>query len=118
MQLLYPAGLKISLEAPHVGSLMAAAIGVGEAPSSPPIPTAEALHSSPTLPTVKALGDSGPTGAVMAPRKAAKSSPVAKEVASLALEVEQLMADYPSIVNSSKKLPKPSIRSSTGLKCN
>ena len=29
-----------------------------------------------------------------------------KEVDSVALEVEQLMADYPSVVNSSKKLPK------------
>ena len=30
----------------------------------------------------------------------------AKEEESVALEVEQLMADYPSVVNSSKKLPK------------
>ena len=29
-----------------------------------------------------------------------------KEVDSVALEVEQLMADYPSVFNSSKKLPK------------
>ena len=28
-----------------------------------------------------------------------------KEVDSVTLEVEQLMADYPSLVNSSKKLP-------------
>ena len=35
-----------------------------------------------------------------------KCSPAAKEVASVALEVEQLMADYPNMVNSSKRLPK------------
>ena len=31
---------------------------------------------------------------------------MAKKADSMALEVEQLMADYPSMVNSSKKLPK------------
>ena len=41
-----------------------------------------------------------------APRRAWKCSLAAKEVASVALEVEQLIADYPSVVNSSKKLPK------------
>ena len=40
------------------------------------------------------------------PHWAAKRSPAAKEVASVTLEVEQRMADYPSKVNSSKKLPK------------
>ena len=41
-----------------------------------------------------------------ATHRAVKRSPVAKEVASGALEVEQLMTDYPSMVNGSKKLPK------------
>ena len=40
------------------------------------------------------------------PRRAANRSPAAKEVASVALEVEQLMVDYSSVVNASKKLPK------------
>ena len=31
---------------------------------------------------------------------------MAKEVASVALEVEPLMAEYPSVVNNSQKLPK------------
>ena len=106
MQLLYPAGLKIPLEAPHVGSLTAAAIGVVDSPSSPSLPTVEALSSTPTLPTEEVLGDSSPKGAETAPCRAAKGSKVTKEVDSVALEVEQLMADYPSVVNSSKKLPK------------
>ena len=70
-----------------------------EAPSSPSLLTVEALPSTPTLPTVEALGDSSPRVAT-APHRAAK------EVASLVLEVEQLMADYPSVINASKKLPK------------
>ena len=105
MQLLCPAGLKILLEAPHAGSLTAAAIGVVDSPS-PSLPTVEALSSSPTLPTVEALGVSGPKGAAAAPRGVAKSSQAAKEVNSVAQEVEELMADYPSVVNAGKKLPK------------
>ena len=31
---------------------------------------------------------------------------MAKEGDSVALEVEELMADYPSVVNAGKKLPK------------
>ena len=112
MQLLCPAGLKILMEAPRAGSLTASAIGVVEAPSPPSLSTVEALStecalpSSPTLPTVEALGDSGSTGVTTVPPRAAKRSPVAKEVASVALEVEPLMAEYPSVVNDSKKLPK------------
>ena len=112
MQLLCPAGLKILMEAPRAGSLTASAIGVVEAPSPPSLSTVEALStacalpSSPTLPTVEALGDRGSTGVTTAPPRAAKRSPVAKEVASVALEVEPLMAEYPSLVNDSKKLPK------------
>ena len=98
--------LKIPLEAPHAGNLTAAAIGVVESPSSPSLPTVEALSSTPTLPTEEALGDSGPKGVAAVPRRVAKGSKVPKEVDSMALEVEQLMADYPSMVNSSKKLPK------------
>ena len=67
MQLLCPAGLKIPLEAPHVGSLTAATIGVVESPSSPSLPTVESFPSTATLPTEEALGDSGPKGAVEAP---------------------------------------------------
>ena len=37
MQLLCPAGLKIPLVAPHAGSLTAAAIGVVDSPSAPPL---------------------------------------------------------------------------------
>ena len=66
----------------------------------------EALSSSPTLPTEEALGDSGPKGAVAVPPQAAKGSQVTKEADSVAQEVEQLMADYPSIVIASKKLLK------------
>ena len=40
------------------------------------------------------------------PRRVAKCSPAAKKVASVALEVEQLMDDYTSVVNASKKLHK------------
>ena len=40
------------------------------------------------------------------PRQAAKGSQVTKEADSVAQEVEQLMADYPSIVIASKKLLK------------
>ena len=93
MQLLCPAGLKIPLEAPHAGNLTAAAIGVVESPSSPSLPTVEALSSTPTLPTEEALGDSSPKGAAEVPRRATKGSQVTKEVDSVAPEVEQLMAD-------------------------
>ena len=57
-------------------------------------------------PSVEPLGDRVIAGAAAAPLRAAKGSPAAKEVVSVALEVEQLMADYPSMVNVSKKLPK------------
>ena len=106
MQLLCPVGLKIPLEAPRAGSLIVAAIGVVDSSSAPSLPTVEALFSTPTLPTEEALGDSGPKGVVAVPCRVAKGSKVPKEVDSMVLEVEQLMADYPSMVNSSKKLPK------------
>ena len=106
MQLLCPAGLKILLEAPCAGSLIAAAIGVVDSPSTPSLLTVEALSSSPTLPAEEALGDSGPKGAVAGPRQVAKAAKEAKEADSVAQEVEQVMADYPSVVNASKKLPK------------
>ena len=67
----------------------------GGIPSSPSLPAVEALSSTPTLPTEEALGDSGPKGAAAGPRQAAKA---AKEADSVAQEVEQLMADYPSVV--------------------
>ena len=105
MQLLCPAGLKIPLTAPRAGSLTAAAIGVVDSPS-PSLPTVEALSSSPSLLTVEALGGSGSKGAAATPRGAAKSSPAAKEADSIAKEVEELMAEYPSVVNAGKKLPK------------
>ena len=66
----------------------------------------EALSSSPSLHTVEALGGSGSKGAVATPRGAAKSSQVAREADSITQEVEELMADYPSVVNAGKKLPK------------
>ena len=94
-QLLCPAGLKIPLEAPRAGSLAAAAIGVVEATSSPPLHTVEAPASTPSLPTVEALGERSPVVAAAA----------AKKEDSVALEVEQLMADFPIVVHSSKKLP-------------
>ena len=100
MQLWCPVGLKIPLEVPRAGSIAAAPIGVVGTSSSSLLP------SSPTLPTMEAIGDRGPTGVTTAPLKAAKHSPAAREVASVALEVEQLMADYPSVVNAIKKLPK------------
>ena len=106
MPLLCPGGPKIPLEAPHAGNLTETAIGVVGTSSSPSLPTVEALHFSPTLPTVKALGDRRPAEEATAPGRAAKRCPAAKEVASVALEVEQLMADYPSVVNAIKKLPK------------
>ena len=62
MQLLCSAGLKIPLEAPRVGSLTAGAIGVVESPSSPSLPTVEALSSTPTLPTVRHLETAAPRG--------------------------------------------------------
>ena len=77
-----------------------------EAPSSPSLSTVEEPSSSPTLPPVEALGDSRAKGVAAAPCWAAKRNQAAKVVASVVLEVEQLMADYPSVVNSSKKLPK------------
>ena len=106
MQLLCPAGLKILLEAPCAGSLIAAAIGVVDSPSTPSLLTVEALSSSPTLPAEEALGDSGPKGAVAGPHQVAKAAKEAKEADSVAQEVEQVMADYPSVVNASKKFPK------------
>ena len=86
-QLLCPVRLKIPLEAPHAGSLAAAAIGVVEAPSSPSLPTVEALGEERSSVVAAAVVE-------------------AKEEEGVALEVEQLMVDYPSVVNSSKKLPK------------
>ena len=77
-----------------------------EAPSSPSLSTVEEPSSSPTLPPVEALGDSRAKGVVAAPCWAAKRNQAARVVASVVLEVEQLMADYPSVVNSSKKLPE------------
>ena len=55
---------------------------------------------SPSLLTVEALGDSGPKGAAAAPHGAAKGSQPAKEANSVTQEVEELMADYPSMVNA------------------
>ena len=93
-RLLCPAVLRIPLEAHRAGSLAAAAIGVVEATSSPSLPTVEAPASSPSLHTVEALGERTPVAAA-----------AAKKEDSVALEVEQLMADYPIVVHSSKKLP-------------
>ena len=90
-----PSGLKIPLEVPRAGSLAAASIGVVEATSSPPLHTVEAPASTPSLPTVEALGE----------RSSVVAAAAAKEEEGVALEVEQLMADYPGVVNSSKKLP-------------
>ena len=55
---------------------------------------------------MEALGGSGSKGAAATPRGAAKSSQAAKEAHSIAQEVEELMAEYPSVVNAGKKLPK------------
>ena len=49
---------------------------------------------------MEALGDNGPKRAAAAPRGAAK------EANSVTQEVEELMADYPRVVNAGKKLPK------------
>ena len=106
MQLLCPVGLKILLEVPRAGSLTVMAIGVVGTLSSPSLPTVEALPSLPTFPTVEALGERAPAVVAVAQCRASKCSLAAKEVASVNLEVEQLTADYPSVVNASKKLPK------------
>ena len=56
MQLLAPAGLKILLEVPHVGSITAAAIRLVGAPSTPSLPTVKEPSATPTISTVEALG--------------------------------------------------------------